>query len=774
MNPIDSSISTTQYSSALPSAPKTSAAQTSVITERFLEGLSRRAPSMTFGAKLYESDRISEQISHMDSQSPVVKKWKEMSENFLEPELSVCKSIEMDPGKFKEVSREEQSFYGDFIIYKKRWDLFYKLDAKDASSVRTHCMSSVSNAKSWSFYNPEHAVLVESLIDSRVLFTLFYSSELSTNSYINIISQSKYSYLLNDLPPFIRDNLADIESLAKMNSRSTEENMINFTKHQQQIEQSISHFLQNEPLLGQAFKASFANELSRLEHYRSGIEQYRNGTRETLTENEFPLLETYCILHELYDVQSHIFNKEAFSASTSSFQQKMFFHLFLDKASDNDQFTLKSFYIRCAAGGLLRALEQMRRELPSMHPSLTHSVSQFYMQFKPLLEDVIKYDVRDLLGDYRAIVIERLWKKIESLEPGEKVLVPAGMKTHAVSILLEKNTDNTFNLTLYNTGAGLIDHHPRWLETRRFQTHLVIDQVPATSILNKETWVKLIDAKSKETSMEAVYGIFYELGTDGIKASPSQNEEDYELIQRSGTCAMQNLMGCMRHLIMKSLATTPPEKEAVYKYIKLALQGGWLRSFSVTSALDKWLPQITSKLGAERQLCDLALDPQVCEKALTECQVLLRQNGHILSADQIGFRDDINQFQRYSLLRKAANILNVHLVGEISFLPDSLLENPVMNLAGTKWISQQKIFNNLVHLMDQSESFDNLEDWVRYCCILLIDSNPQQKGIDEVTRRLAKEDFAFDIQEAKRSLEKALRKTYPKTTDDLMAKINKT
>ena len=135
-------------------------------------------------------------------------------------------------------------------------------------------------------------------------------------------------------------------------------------------------------------------------------------------------------------------------------------------------------------------------------------------------------------------------------------------------LVMERNGDGTYRLSLFNTGDQLDKHHSQWGKTDKYQTYIGYDNVPASDASNIEYIRKMIALAKNASSQEEAYRILDEWAVNGVKIPPSKDEQDYEQTQMEGTCSAQCIMAFMRYFIMKEASGSAWEKLGLYKEIK--------------------------------------------------------------------------------------------------------------------------------------------------------------------------------------------------------------
>jgi hypothetical protein len=592
---------------------------------------------------------------------------------------------------------------------------------------------SIEKGISRNFTEERDIKLLQFMFDTRLIFALIQQE--SGQSYIDILqTHPQINHLFATLTFLDDKTRSDCIYLSKLRWNTPKIRFEYYFDKQAEIELKITQLIERNHQLGCMFKNIFDSDLKEVNKHKEALSHYNGDSLKFLkyiTRNqiELPYLSEYCISFKEFELLSEIYDGEIFGNSIEKFQARMFFHIFLDKLMiPNHHQSLEVFSTSCTVGGLIRAFKSLEKDLSPNSP-IANIFPMVQREIVPLLQGTLA-----CFGAQK-----KFWLHIQQMQTGEKLLIPTGFKGHITSLLLEKTSNETFRVTVYNTGVGVIKWHPRWFDSSRYQTYVVIDQVPVGSIMNKNHWDQLLLCRLHGTSNEFYEIIFDKIGAGGMKRLPSTHQEDYEAIQRSETCAMQVLLTTIRHMTMLITAGTHQEKEAVYKHLKFALQESWLNSQDPEHLQDvaQWIPQIKYKLAIEKQVCDLAIDIDASDKALNECQSLLRLAGHDEAAETLKREDAISCFGRYALQRTAAGLLFNAWAKEPleTSLTSTTTNNPIIKLGLTKLDARKLLNLNFFESLNHAESKNNFYLWLDKFVIYIIYTD-SLFGIKEFVKRV--------------------------------------
>jgi hypothetical protein len=411
---------------------------------------------------------------------------------------------------------------------------------------------------------------------------------------------------------------------------------------------------------------------------------------------------------------------------------KTIYHLMMDKVLFPEIKSYESFSWTITAHALINALDRLQTEAT---PPVINQLSTF---LKPLLADYIVLSSMSF-AQYGKEIVDRL----RMLKVGESLLVPTGSEGHATCLMVTKTGDETFRLTQYNTGQGVMNWHYCFENSVRFQTYDEIDAIPAASVLNEDMWSTL--ALNRTGSIDGTYQIIHKvLGKGGILLPPSANSEDYEAKQTTGTCAMQCLMALARHQCMQLSPGSPAEKEAMYKLLKTKL---FIRYHQdniqqLDAVIQKNLATVLKKLQAETQLINIAEDPKLFEPALVEIGKMTDLFGQPDIAPRLAERNDETTMARYATLRIASNILcGLFLEHPEISPPEEAHQLDILGLAFAKLEHQKTIFKNIVATLDALAQRNNFEGLAHELFRIHIATPYEELAMEETIKHLGKEDL---------------------------------
>ncbi len=382
-----------------------------------------------------------------------------------------------------------------------------------------------------------------------------------------------------------------------------------------------------------------------------------------------------------------------FELDPTSITDKISYALFASKLQIPERDKLKGLCRMFPCLALIKVLNHLSLEDSA---NLQHVISNLKANAIPIFE---KYLALCLKTEFNP---KDIIEKVAELKSGESILIPSGYENissesgHAACLLITK-TDKTYRLILFNTGSGLSDWHNRWTQSKSppikknevsYQTGWEIDQIPKSSLLDRENWWSLNNARISSSMGKTYVCLRDKLGKGGVAPPPSSHKEDYEQPQKGGTCATQSLMSFLRHFIMENTEGTPAEKEAVYKIIKAKLFLAYSKQIdsSISDFMKKHMQPALAKASAELVLMQIAQDTERYEAAINKfAGVLKTLDGKVskdkfeeaLKAVDLGLQDTYvqetknfsEQFEeilrsdsgsvlsRYWILRAASNLL---------------------------------------------------------------------------------------------------------------------
>jgi hypothetical protein len=256
----------------------------------------------------------------------------------------------------------------------------------------------------------------------------------------------------------------------------------------------------------------------------------------------------------------------------------------------------------------------------------------------------------------------------------------------------------------YNNGTGCdLKHHYQYPQTHLFQTHVIIDKVPAKSLLSEKEWNNHYLQLNHEKDMDLAYQwIENHIGKGGFRLPASENQEDYEAPQFSGTCTVQSKMALIRHLIMQITNGTPAEKEACYKLIKTYLYLQYLKENEnkFDDYIKQYIPLIREKLSAEETLIQIARD-----------EMLMNESMAVFKSVQVDF--NLNEeiivppshhtfLSRYAILRRNSSLIFKNILSHQKQIPIELSKHPALKLIMAKISNYECIKKNINVLMNSN------------------------------------------------------------------------
>ncbi|MDP1835932.1 MAG: ankyrin repeat domain-containing protein [Chlamydiales bacterium] len=298
------------------------------------------------------------------------------------------------------------------------------------------------------------------------------------------------------------------------------------------------------------------------------------------------------------------------------------------------------FFLQQIAGTLTSSL--------SSNTMVNTLMDRFVNNFSVANAYLCLWDAWGFCSDKRPQIAPEIVERMK--DPSQKfVLVPTGFKGHAALLLVEKG-DKTAKITMYNTGGGLVQEHPQWKNSNRYQTFKVIEEVPLEDLENVELWQKFVEESSQATSMDPVYVCFEELGRRGHLVDPSCDSEDFESKQLNGTCSLHCYLALFRHQIMTLAEGTKQEKLTAYRLTK---------AYTVSHAIKQSSHRLERYFGNRAKLKLSKYEDFIQLSKIAEDESSYQDHLNLLTAslEQIGahsFLDSIRQAQPFSVLSRLA------------------------------------------------------------------------------------------------------------------------
>lgn len=328
-------------------------------------------------------------------------------------------------------------------------------------------------------------------------------------------------------------------------------------------------------------------------------------------------------------------------------------------------------------------------------------------------------------------------KNLSELELGKSTLIPFCSLGHAVLFRASQDSPNTFSLTLYNTGRGLVNNHPQWESTNKYQTHLTVSGIPKSALLDTDRLFDYFSEQEKSDELGATYDFLDALvQCGGTREAPSIREDDYEQKQASGTCAASCFFAYFRHQLV-SRHGTESQGLALYKKIKAGALLPW--GEGNLSDVDKTihrcsLPKLT-KLKADLELAKASNSKEDSARIAKALKNTLEAMGSQDLTKALNNIEKLPSHNRYLLLRSASKLLAERWM--LSPATESPKEgNSELGYAIALWKVRQQavrhIHQDLKALLD-ARDYSNFA----YTCFGLISSTVHSAiGVEEATLHL--------------------------------------
>ncbi len=417
------------------------------------------------------------------------------------------------------------------------------------------------------------------------------------------------------------------------------------------------------------------------------------------------------------------------------FVDRLIFALFLDKVLFPTAGKYEGFSEAITAHALIRAFEQLLQE------------NTLSIEERRILGSFQK-NVLSKFPDFMVLYENKEWKdtlfastivdKLNKMAPGENLIIPTGHKTHAVSLFITREKNLSYSLTLYNTGQGVLEWHPQWENSNRYQTFWKIENIDQNTITDLEAWQEIHKLWKSDNAMDGVYACLKDrLGKSGVLQKPSIHQEDYEAKQASGSCASQNMMAMMRHQIMLLASDNIGIAEAIYKSIKTKM----FRVFQAQYAgkIDKTIQENSStifkKFTAEEQLLEIAGNVESYRNAMSE----IGSFGNI-GIEKLPVLDENSPvFARYANLRAASNLLFAWFLAHPEKAPLGTGTSKALSLVLAKLEHRHVILKNIKSRLDECQANNNLSGLALECYRLIVATAFAEEGIAEVINRMGHE-----------------------------------
>jgi len=436
-------------------------------------------------------------------------------------------------------------------------------------------------------------------------------------------------------------------------------------------------------------------------------------------------------------------------------QTKLLANIFLEKVIYADKSSYDSNTAEWTTFALARALERaLDRVGPVPGETVSPEIEELTLKylketFLPLIRNC-GFMVREKRNSTKfaemfgeKLYEEKLVDAVSDLELGESILIPWGMFMHWMGVYVERNTDDTVKITLYNTGKGIREHHYQWNETHRFQTFLSVDSVPIKNLQNSETWERLRELKRSLDAAEVYKFFTEELCQGGRVLPPSEFSEDYESSQVGGSCAYQFQLAMLRHqLLHLTDVGTKKERLGLYKLLKAQLFHVY--ATDELKDLDQTIQDASvtklEKLASDIQLAQLCSDEESYAKTCGEIKTHLE----LIGMGEIGKSLDVipkTNLGRYALLRDVSNkIAEKWLEDPASIEKMEPSQKCSLQFALAKYQHQKGKLDERLKIIDKyfKERHPNLGAEMLY---LFLNTPFPMQGINWITEHVSEEDM---------------------------------
>lgn len=155
---------------------------------------------------------------------------------------------------------------------------------------------------------------------------------------------------------------------------------------------------------------------------------------------------------------------------------------------------------------------------------------------------------------------KKLGERMARMSPGEQIGIPmdylGSAKSHCIFGLVTKEEDNSYSITVVNTGDG-VDYHSEYLNEEAFiriSPILCLNQISQECISDPEAWRSLYEyycfpLKNNEGQL-AVHMLYRGILSlfNGKEMPPPEDLKRFMLEQRSGTCSWKVLTALLRKI----------------------------------------------------------------------------------------------------------------------------------------------------------------------------------------------------------------------------------
>ncbi len=307
----------------------------------------------------------------------------------------------------------------------------------------------------------------------------------------------------------------------------------------------------------------------------------------------------------------------------------------------------------------------------------------------------------------RLLQSKELVNVINSLPEKQSCLIPVSVPGHATLIRVENSGGGKARVIYYNTGQGVGKYHPEGKKENTFQTFIEYREVPIKNLQDPEKWTTFID--SKLSDMPPVYALLEELCTGGIKQPPSPHEEDYEAVQKSGSCAYQCFLAMIRERLMSNFSN-PKEGLGLYKAVKGIMLNVFeerTRAFR-NEIINTYLQSKLKVVGAELGVANALAEPSKRENLLNELSAALKNHNLDAITEEIGVYEKAPSLTLFTAVRKAIKELTVF---DVSLMNDGPAKQAIMARQEKEALNKQGYIDILNgHLKNQTP--ESNEDWI--------------------------------------------------------------
>lgn len=520
--------------------------------------------------------------------------------------------------------------------------------------------------------------------------------------------------------------------------------------------------------------------INRVNVIQQWLEQFRLNPQLDFPEftDEFSMhsipfedLFSVCNLPNYQALLPNLFHKHFFCLEKIKKIDRPIFHYLLDKSWSRTDLAISEKEAEAFHGGethlngtfLAMAIQSTLQSdaFKASNKNIQAVLKTFARRFLPVLYDCIKWNQAEKVSPKtRLQAAQEIVDKIACLTYEEFVLIPAGCVNHAVSLCVEKTSEDKARFIFYNSGGGLINYHPRWKNTNRYQTHIIIEDVPLKDLQKCEVWELVFKLKSSE-GMDGLYQHFFEMGKNGRCLPPSNCEEDYEAKQMRGTCSAQHLMSCSRHQIMNQIEGSVLEKLGIYHLIKAYFlkQMGQSAFTQIDTRIQGFVQEKLAKQEAILKLAHFAENEETYQHHLIQLLNALQEFDAKSFVEMIQNLKPSSFFMKFAILELCSKKLAE--LWEKSACSSS--SNPSLVLASVLYTNRLLLRDRLIHFLEDcysKKAFKELGIHLAYFIlssrfyedmhqIVLRDLCPPAFDLNDPDRRVGLDAFILNLNEQK-------------------------